>query len=91
MARPPATQDESWSSTGLGRSEALSAWRDWAASTIAPIEVEVFDPNAFAAKWVSHGIGQLRLLHLQAPAQRVTHIGAQGVAMRAAPSIQVPE
>jgi AraC-like DNA-binding protein len=89
MAKPATVQDESWSSKGLGQREAISAWRDWAASTIAPIEVEVFDPNAFAARWVSHGIGQLRLLHLYAPAQRVTHIGAEGVAMRAAPSIQL--
>ncbi len=89
MAKQAAAQDESWSSTGLARREALSQWRDWAASTIAPIEVEVFDPNAFAAQWVSHGIGQLRLLHLHAPAQRVTHIGAAGMAMRATPSIQL--
>jgi AraC-like DNA-binding protein len=89
MAKPATVQDESWSSKGLGQSEAISAWRDWAVNTIAPIEVEVFHPNAFAARWVSHGIGQLRLLHLYAPAQRVTHIGAEGVAMRAAPSIQL--
>jgi AraC-like DNA-binding protein len=89
MVKPATVQDESWSSKGLGQREAISAWRDWAASTIAPIEVEVFDADAFAARWVSHGIGQLRLLHLYAPAQRVTHIGAEGVAMRAAPSIQL--
>ncbi len=89
MAKPATVQDESWSSKGLGQREAISAWRDWAASTIAPIEVEVFDADAFAARWESHGIGQLRLLHLHAPAQRVTHIGAEGVAMRAAPSIQL--
>lgn len=94
-ASPPApsqdarSQDESWSSSGLGQREAISAWRNWAASTIAPIEVEVFDADAFAARWVSHGIGQLRLLHLHAPAQRVTHIGAKGAAMSAAPSIQL--
>lgn len=89
MAKTATIQDESWSSLGLGQNEAITAWRDWAASTIAPIEVEVFDPNAFAARWVSHGIGQLRLLHIHAPAQRVTHIGLDGVAMRAAPSIQL--
>lgn len=90
MTRPAnPQQDESWSSVGLGRREALREWRDWAASTIAPIEVEVFDPNAFAAQWESHGIGQLRLLHIRAPAQRVTHVGEEGIAMRAAPSIQL--
>ncbi len=86
----PATLDvESWTSDGLPRPEAISQWREWAASTIAPLEVEVFDPGAFAARWTSHGIGQLRLLHLHAPAQRVTHTGIEGSAGRAAPTIQL--
>ncbi|WP_305096744.1 helix-turn-helix domain-containing protein [Croceibacterium aestuarii] len=90
MARPlPSPEDSSWSSAGLGKREALREWRDWAASTIAPIEVQVFDQDSFAARWVSHGIGQLRLLHLHAPAQRVTHTGADGTSGRAAPSIQL--
>ena len=89
MTQIRQADDTSWSSDGLARPEAISQWRDWAASTIAPIEVEVFDPKAFAARWVSHGIGQLRLLHLHAPAQRVTHTGAEGSAGRAAPSIQL--
>lgn len=89
MGKAAAPHDDSWSSKGLARGEAIDAWSDWAASTIAPIEVEVFDTDAFAARWVSHGIGQLRLLHLYAPAQRVTHIGADGAAMRATPSIQL--
>lgn len=89
MARPTPVDDQSWTSAGIARAEAISAWRDWAASTIAPIEVEVFDADAFAARWVSHGIGQLRLLHLHAPAQRVTHTGAAGSSGRAAPSIQL--
>ena len=82
-------QDEAWSSDGLARREALQQWRNWAASTIAPIEVTVFDADAFAARWVSHGIGQLRLLHLHAPAQRVVHTGADGSSGRATPSIQL--
>ena len=88
MAQRENPDAESWSSAGLARRQALREWRDWAASTIAPIEVEVFDADAFAARWVSHGIGQLRLLHLHAPAQRVTHTGDSS-AMRAAPSIQL--
>jgi len=67
----------------------LKEWREWAASTIAPIEVTVFDTDSFAARWTSHGIGQLRLLHLHAPAQRVVHTGQDGSAGRAAPSIQL--
>ena len=85
----PAPEDASWTSAGLARREALREWRDWAASTIAPIEVTVFDQDAFAARWVSHGIGQLRMLQLHAPAQRVTHTGAEGSSGRAAPSIQL--
>lgn len=85
----PNTDDQSWTSDGLARPDAISQWREWAATTIAPIEVEVFDPGDFAARWVSHGIGQLRLLHLHAPAQRVTHIGSEGNAGRAAPTIQL--
>jgi AraC-like DNA-binding protein len=85
----PAPEDASWTSAGLARPEALREWREWAASTIAPIEVTVFEPNAFAARWVMHGIGQLRMLQLHAPAQRVTHTGAEGSSGRAAPSIQL--
>lgn len=90
MSKPsPALEDASWTSAGLGKREALREWREWAASTIAPIEVTVFDQDAFAARWVSHGIGQLRMLQLHAPAQRVTHTGAEGSSGRAAPSIQL--
>ncbi|WP_336981118.1 helix-turn-helix domain-containing protein [Altererythrobacter fulvus] len=84
-----ADDDREWSSSGLAKRDAIDQWRSWAASTIAPIEVTVFDPDSFAARWVSHGIGQLRLLQLHAPAQRVTHTGAEGAAMRATPSIQL--
>ena len=84
-----ASDDREWSSSGLAKREAIDQWRDWAASTIAPIEVTVFDADSFAARWVSHGIGQLRLLHLHAPAQRVVHTGAGGSSGRAAPSIQL--
>jgi AraC-like DNA-binding protein len=89
MAANAPADIESWTSDGLARPEALSQWREWAASTIAPIEVEVFDADSFAARWTSHGIGQLRLLHLYAPAQRVRHTGTEGSAGRAAPSIQL--
>jgi AraC-like DNA-binding protein len=90
MPKPSsASEDSSWTSAGLAKREALREWREWAASTIAPIEVTVFDQDAFAARWVSHGIGQLRMLQLHAPAQRVTHTGAEGSSGRAAPSIQL--
>ncbi len=82
-------KDEAWTSRGLSKREAISQWRSWAASTIAPIEVTLFDADDFAARWVSHGIGQLRLLHLYAPAQRVIHTGSENSSGRAAPSIQL--
>src|SRR3569623_2612784 len=84
-----AREDSQGSADGMARRDALAQRRAWAASTIAPIEVAVFDADSFAARWVSHGIGQLRLLHLHAPAQRVTHTGAAGSSGRAAPSIQL--
>src|SRR5690606_11559056 len=79
--------DVSWSSAGLARPEAVRAWQDWAARTIAPIDVCVFDESVFAARWSSHGVGQLRLLRLEAPAQRVVHNGDG--AGKATPSIQL--
>ena len=89
MAASRQTDDASWTSDGLARPEALDQWREWAANTIAPLEVEVFDPNDFAARWTSFGMGQLRILHLHAPAQRVTRTGQEGTAGRAAPTIQL--
>jgi AraC-like DNA-binding protein len=85
----PAPDDASWTSAGLKQAEAIRQWQDWAASTIAPIDVAVYDTDAFAARWSSHGVGQLRLLHLHAPAQRVVHCGTEGSAGRATPSIQL--
>ncbi|MBT2186164.1 helix-turn-helix domain-containing protein [Sphingobium nicotianae] len=89
MSAQPTNDDHSWSSSGLARGEAISQWRDWAANTIAPIDVTVYDTDQFAAQWTSHGVGQLRLLQLHAPAQRVVHTGTDGSAGRAAPSIQL--
>jgi AraC-like DNA-binding protein len=82
-----ATDDLSWTSAGLARPEAVRQWQDWAASTIAPIDVCVFDESDFAARWSSHGVGQLRLLRLEAPAQRVVHNGSGSG--KASPSIQL--
>lgn len=89
MTPQPTNDDRSWSSSGLGRKEAISQWRDWAASTIAPIDVTVFETDDFAAQWTNRGVGQLRLLQLRGPAQRVVHTGTDGSAGRASPSIQL--
>ena len=88
MQMQPGHEDQTWTSSGLARSDAIHQWRDWAASTIAPIDVTVFDTEDFAARWTSHGVGQLRLLQLHAPAQRVVHTGRDGSAGRASPTIQ---
>ena len=84
-ARP--SDDASWTSAGIAQAEAVRQWQDWAAQTIAPIDVCVFDESGFAARWSSHGVGQLRLLRLEAPAQRVVHSGDG--AGKATPSIQL--
>ncbi len=89
MQPQPGHDDQNWSSSGLAQGEAISQWRDWAANTIAPIDVTVFETDSFAARWSSHGVGQLRLLQLHAPAQRVVHTGTDGSAGKAAPSIQL--
>jgi AraC-like DNA-binding protein len=87
MNAAASSDDASWSSVGLARGDAVREWREWAARTIAPIDVCVFDEGSFAARWSSHGVGQLRLLRLEAPAQRVVHSG-EG-AGKATPSIQL--
>jgi len=89
MQLQTGNDDQNWSSSGLARNEAISQWRDWAANTIAPIDVTVYDTDHFAARWTSHGVGQLRLLQLHAPAQRVVHTGTDGSAGRASPTIQL--
>lgn len=81
--------DQNWSSSGLARSEAINQWRDWAARTIAPIDVTVLDDEQFAARWANHGVGQLRMLQLHAPAQRIVHTGHDGSAGHASPTIQL--
>src|SRR5688572_17614841 len=87
MQPAPTSDDASWTSAGLTRPQAVREWQDWAARTIAPIDVCVFDEGEFAARWSSHGVGQLRLLRLEAPASRVVHSG-EGSG-RAMPAIQL--
>ncbi|CAN5328961.1 helix-turn-helix domain-containing protein [soil metagenome] len=80
--------DTRWSSRGLGRRAAIGQWQEWAARTIAPIDVSIRDADGFEAGWRSYGLGEVRFLHLRAPAQRVVHRGT-GSAGRAAPAIQL--
>jgi AraC-like DNA-binding protein len=85
---PILPADLRWSSRGLGTRHAIDQWQEWAARTIAPIDISVRDRDAFAAGWRSYGLGELRFLQLLAPAQRVVHRGS-GSAGSAAPSIQL--
>jgi AraC-like DNA-binding protein len=71
---PPAP-DVAWTSDGWGRGEAASRWLTHFAERRegSPITVEVHDPDCFAARMVNRGVGQVRVLRLQAPAQRIAH------------------
>jgi len=74
--RIPSNADD-WSSEGLGREEAARRWRKYFAERHGtPVEVDLYDPGGFSAKLINRGVGQVRLLRLLAPAQRVFHRGA---------------
>ncbi len=64
-----------WTSEGRPQGEAVSHWLSYFAERRegSPIDVTVYDPECFAARMVNRGIGQVRVLRLQAPAQRITH------------------
>ncbi|MBO9499723.1 MAG: AraC family transcriptional regulator [Novosphingobium sp.] len=69
-------RDTAWTSNRLGPDEAMEHWRDiFARRQETPIEVEVLESERFDAFLFSRGIGQLRMLHMRAPAQRVIHHG----------------
>jgi AraC-like DNA-binding protein len=71
----PPLPNVAWTSDGRTRSEAVSHWLSYFAERRegSPINVEVYDPDCFAARMVNRGIGQVRVLRLQAPAQRISH------------------
>ncbi len=67
-------RDAAWTSEGLSHDEALERWRTYFAKRHeTPVDVLVYDGEQFDAHLSSWGIGQLRLLHLRAPAQKVVH------------------
>lgn len=73
MQSVASCQDRTWSSSGLGRDEAIGQWRDWASQTLAPLDVRVPDGEKFAARWTSRAIGDLHFVQMGATAQRVVH------------------
>lgn len=71
-------RDTAWSSTGLEKNDAIHHWRRYFAERQeTQVAINVHDPADFAGQMASRGIGQLRLLHLKAPAQTVSHIGTE--------------
>ena len=66
-----------WTSEGLEREVAVHRWRKYFGERQgSPVHVTVYDPSAFTARLVNRGVGQVRLLRIQAPAQRVEHSGS---------------
>lgn len=67
-------RNTAWTSEGLSQDEALERWRTYFSKRHeTPVDVKLHDDEAFDARLTSWGIGQLRLLHLRAPAQTVVH------------------
>ena len=75
---PETTEDGAWSSEGLVRQRAIRQWHDhWSNRHPTPVAVSLHDPEGFSARWVHFGIGPLRMLRLQAPAQKVVNLHAK--------------
>lgn len=64
-------RDTSWSSVGLGASEALAAWARNVSGEIAEMAVEGFASDPFAAFMRRFALGPIDLNHLSTRAQRV--------------------
>ena len=77
MPRSTEETGGEWSSDGLARREAADRWRNYFAERQGtPIDVSVYDPDAFTARLINRGVGQVRILRIQAPAQRIVHHGS---------------
>lgn len=69
-----AEDNEEWTSEGFSSEEAAKRWRNYFAGLKeSPVEITLHSQEPFAAQLVSRGVGQLRLLHLIAPPQKVVH------------------
>jgi AraC-like DNA-binding protein len=65
-----------WEEQDLGRREAATRWQNYFAERQGtPVDVDVYDPDAFTARLVNRGVGQVRILRIKAPAQRIVHRG----------------
>ncbi|HSG35465.1 MAG TPA: helix-turn-helix domain-containing protein [Sphingomonadaceae bacterium] len=75
MTKTPQQPITEWSSEGLEREVAVENWRNYFAERQGtPVEVTVHEPGSFTARLLNRGVGQVRLIRLQAPAQRVVHL-----------------
>jgi AraC-like DNA-binding protein len=73
------TADEGeWSSQGLAPRYALEVWQRWASDALAPMQIAVPDSRRFQARRRSRTVGPLRVVELEATAQRVAHTGGAG-------------
>lgn len=65
---------KTWSSEGISSEEAVTRWQSYFAERReSPVDISLHGSGEFDAQLVSHGVGQLRLLYLLAPAQKVVH------------------
>ena len=76
-ARDPHTELPAGAKAAQGSAaphDAVERWYGYFAERReTPVEVSLYDPDSGGAQLVSRGVGQLRLLHLIAPAQKVVH------------------
>lgn len=78
--RIDTSEDQTWSSDGLLRQQAIRQWHaHWSNRQPTPVDVTLRDPEGFSARWVHYGLGPLRLLRLQAPAQRIANLARPNV------------
>jgi len=76
---PKSTEETGaeWTSEGLARREAATRWRNYFAERQGtPIDISIYDPDAFTARLINRGVGQVRVLRIHAPAQHIVHRGS---------------
>lgn len=76
MPTPEDSDETDWEHSGLDRREAALRWRNYFAGRQGlPVDVSVYDPDAFTARLIQRGVGQLRIMHIHGPAQMITYSG----------------
>ena len=76
MEKSQGRDGTDWTSAELCRREAADRWRSYFAERQGtPVQINVYKPDAFTARLINRGVGQVRVLRLQAPAQHIVHQG----------------